>query len=363
MRPEPDDLRKNIPQRGDDELESFHRRLLDTRDRLREQRVKQLASRIIEAALGVGRIKIPKRGKAPERPRRAVDAPCHAVVIESLAHYRPDDLRTRRENRQLMQWSSAKLQKYLKEGCQLYGLHLREVPANYTSRQCSRTGLPGVRCDDVPAEEFLNAPWWNKAIGAARKKLENNGADAKDRFLVKLADRLKESQADKKPLPATVRVPRPGGDLFVAAPPWNLLRSNAEADLGSATRRAVQADLNAAANIGLRALLDPDWPGRWWYVPCKGGTPEPASDRIKGSKAFNEVASLPTGGSSPPGSGADKGRPKKNRSKAPREIENRWRDPSADGLTSGQWSPTRAYWNAVQSRAVELLRRQAGLDG
>jgi hypothetical protein len=31
---------------------------------------------------------------------------------------------------------------------------------------------------------------------------------------------------------------------------------------------AFQADLNAAANIGLKALLDPDWPGKWWYVPA-----------------------------------------------------------------------------------------------
>lgn len=362
MRPEPDDLRKNIPRKGDDELENFNRRLLDMRDRLREQRVKQLTSRIIEAALGIGRIKIPKGGKTPKRPRRVVDAPCHAVVVESLTHYRPDELRTRRENRQLMEWSSAKVQKFLKEGCQLYGLHLREVPANYTSRQCSRTGLPGVRCDDVPAEEFLGAPWWNKAISAARKKLEKNGTDAKDRFLVELADLLKRLQSEGKTLPPTVRVPRQGGELFVAAPPWNLLRSNERGELDSAMRRAVQADLNAAANVGLRALLDPDWPGRWWYVPCTAGTSEPAADKIKGSVAFTDAKSLPTDDGAAAGSGAGKGRPKQGTGKAPKEIENLWRDPSADGLATGQWSPTRAYWNAVQSRVVELLRRRAGLD-
>ena len=365
MRPEADDPRKNIPQKGDDELENFNRRLLDMRDRLREQRVKQLASRIVEAALGIGRIKIPKRGKAPQRPRQAVDAPCHAVVIESLTHYRPDDLRTRRENRQLMQWSSAKVQQYLAEGCQIYGLHLREVPANYTSRQCSRTGLPGVRCDDVPAEEFLTSPWWNKTISAARKKLDKNGTDDRDRFLVELADRLKRLQAGEKPLPPTVRVPRQGGDLFVAAPPCNLLRGNAEANLDRATKRAVQADLNAAANIGLRALLDPDWPGRWWYVPCKAGTSAPASDRIKGSAAFENVQSLPTDGDAVSGTEAGKGRRKKDADEAPsKEIKNLWRDPSTDDLASVQWKwkRTQAYWNDVQSRVVCLLRKRAGLD-
>lgn len=360
MRPEPDDPRKNVPKKGDDDLENFNRRLLDMCDRLREQRVKQLASRIVEAALGIGRIKIPKGGKTPERPRKAVDAPCHAVVIESLTHYRPDELRTRRENRQLMQWSSAKVQKYLKEGCQLYGLHLCEVPANYTSRQCSRTGLPGVRCDDVPVKEFLTAPWWNKVISAARKKLESNGADAKDRFLVELADRLKELKSQAKPLPPTVRVPTQGGDLFVAAPPWKLLRSNKDAGLDSAMRRAIQADLNAAANIGLRALLDPDWPGRWWYVPCRAGTSEPILEKVKGSLSFQGVQNLPTDTGALPARGKD--RPRKNTGKAPNEIENLWRDPSGDGLSTGQWRPSRAYWNDVHSRAVEMLRRRASLD-
>ncbi|MCL6619767.1 MAG: type V CRISPR-associated protein Cas12b [Thermomonas hydrothermalis] len=335
MRPEPDDLRKNIPQKGDDELENFNRRLLEARDRLREQRVKQLASRIIEAALGVGRIKIPKNGKLPKRPRTTVDTPCHAVVIESLKTYRPDDLRTRRENRQLMQWSSAKVRKYLKEGCELYGLHFLEVPANYTSRQCSRTGLPGIRCDDVPTGDFLKAPWWRRAINTAREK---NGGDAKDRFLVDLYDHLNNLQSKGEALPATVRVPRQGGNLFIAG---------AQLDDTNKERRAIQADLNAAANIGLRALLDPDWRGRWWYVPCKDGTSEPALDRIEGSTAFNDVRSLPTGDNSS--------------RRAPREIENLWRDPSGDSLESGTWSPTRAYWDTVQSRVIELLRRHAGL--
>jgi len=321
--------------------EKFGQSTLDTLEHLRDQRVKQLSSRIIEAALGVGRIKFSKKGRASERPRSAVDDSCHAVVIESLTYYRPDELHTRRENRQLMQWSSAKVQKHLKEGCQLYGLHLREVSASYTSRQCSRTGLPGVRCDDVPTEKFLNASWWKEDI-----------------FLVDLADRLKNLQEDKKQLPPTVRVPREGGDLFVAAPPRNFVCGKAEADLDRATKRAVQADLNAAANIGLRALLDPDWPGRWWYVPCEGGTSKPELDRIKGSAVFKEVQILPTDGVTPSGSDTGQDRPKKKT----REIENFWRDVSTADLTSSTWRSTRAYWDSVHSQIVELLRRRADLD-
>jgi IS605 OrfB family transposase len=360
MRPEPDDLRRNIPKRGDDELEDFNRRLLDMRDRLREQRVKQLASRIVEASLGIGRVKISKEGKSPERPRQAVDVSCHAVVIESLTHYRPDDLRTRRENRQLMQWSSAKVQKYLKESCQLHGIHLREVPANYTSRQCSRTGLPGVRCDDVPVKDFLTAPWWNKIINVARKKIEKNSTDAKDHLLVDLADRLQKIQSGGGTLPSTVRVPRPGGELFVAAPPWDVLQTKAP-NFDRLTSRAVQADINAAANIGLRALLDPDWAGRWWYVPCKSGSSEPATERVRGSAAFEGITHLPTNAESPSAAGIDKTQRAKKPGKDGKEIENLWRDPATDSLHVGPWKNWAEYWNGVQARVTRVLRKRSEL--
>ncbi len=349
----PDGTRREIK-------ESFGQATLDALDRLREQRVKQLASRIVEAALGIGRVKTLGNSKAPRRPREAVDGACHAVVIESLTHYRPDDLRTRRENRMLMTWSSSKVKKYLAEACQLNGLHLREVPAGYTSRQDSRTGAPGIRCQDVPVNEFMQSPLWRKQVAQAEKKLVEGKGDAREQFLldlnVDLNAKWKKDHAKKDHAAAawksagSVRLPLKGGDLFVSVDPR------------SPAAKGIQADLNAAANIGLRALLDPDWSGRWWYVPCKAGTSEPAPDRIKGSEAFKGVQKLPADGDTPAGSGASKGQPKKSKGKAPREIENLWRDPSSDGLTAGHWKQIQAYWNDVQYRAVQLLRKRARLD-
>lgn len=353
MRPAPENPRKNIPQKGDDEITNFNRRLLNTRDRLREQRVKQMASRIIEAALGIGRVHVPREGKTPGRPRQAVDKPCHAVVIESLTHYRPDDLRTRRENRLLMQWSSGKVRQLLGEGCQLNGLLLREVSPSYTSRQCSRTGLPGVRCSDVQGQRFIRDPWWRKKVIGARKKIDRGSTSAEERFLADLAEQLEKLESAQQPLPATVRVPQQGGAVFVAAPPRKLLRYNQEANPAPIQRRALQADLNAAANVGLRALLDADWPGRWWYVPCRAGTSEPASVRLKGSLAFEGIKCLCPD---------REARPLK---KTSREIEYLWRDPSASSVATDErdkWKPTTFYWNEVQARAVELLRRHAGLS-
>ena len=54
MRPEPDDPRKNIAAKDDHRYDEFGRSILRVVERLREQRVKQVASRIVEAALGVG---------------------------------------------------------------------------------------------------------------------------------------------------------------------------------------------------------------------------------------------------------------------------------------------------------------------
>ncbi|MBX3410421.1 MAG: type V CRISPR-associated protein Cas12b [Phycisphaeraceae bacterium] len=360
-RPVPADLRRNIPAKGDDRLARFHQRLLDMRDRLRDQRVKQLASRIVEAALGIGRIPSEHIAAGAARPTVRVDAPCHAVVIESLTNYRPDELQTRRENRQLMDWSSAKVQKYLKEGCQLHGLHLREVQPNYTSRQCSRTGAPGLRCVQVSAAEVLTG-YWKKDADRARGRVEKARKEGRDGAQ---ADLLLIDAGDwAARLPDTMRavrrivLPKRGGDLFVAV---KVSRGK------NGHVAAVQADLNAAANIGLRALLDPDWPGRWWFVPCTGGTFSPAPEKTRNAAVFLAVNQLPHEGDSPeavggepggPVTGKRKGKKASSGSAAEKAIENRWRDVSAASVSDGRWVTTAAYWNFVQAQVCKGLRRQ-----
>ena len=74
------------------------------------------------------------------------------------------------------------MKKYLAEGCQLHGLHLREVSPNYTSRQDSRTGAPGLRCNDIPVTAFI-APCW--AVRQATRSLTKDmpdGATFEDRY-------------------------------------------------------------------------------------------------------------------------------------------------------------------------------------
>jgi hypothetical protein len=370
--------------------ENFAQRTLDAIERMREQRVKQIASRIVEAALGVGIECDPvwddvkKKWRYPKRPRELlyhVDdqgiehgdprfKPCHAVVIENLRNYRPDELQTRLENRALMNWSAGKVRKYLEEACQLHGLHLREIMPNYTSRQDSRTGLPGVRCVEVKVDAASGEPavyWWKKRLATARKKTgEENGAgrkgDAESRFLVELADHLARLKAGGEPLPSTVRVPRNGGDLFVAA------AVSCDGQIVTTGVTGIQADLNAAANIGLRALLDPDFPGKWWYVPSGEADGIPLADKVKGAAPFGDdpksFGTLLKKEEDAESTSSNR-RAKKSVRKGTKDVVNYWSDASTSPLrnasNNGFWLPTSAYWRWVRKRVVAVLRKLNGL--
>ena len=316
-------------------------------EHLRDQRVKQLASRIAEAALGIGRMKRPKGGKDPKRPRDRVDQPCHAVVIENLTHYRPEETRTRRENRQLITWSSSKVKKYLAEACQLNGLHLREVQAGYTSRQDSRTGAPGIRCQDVPVKEFMQSPFWRKQVAQAEKKQAEDKGDAREKFLCELNAKWKDKkEADWKSAGA-VRIPLKGGEIFVSGKPCDCCkRMHRKGPVG------LQADLNAAANIGQKALADPDWPGKWWYIRCSTKDGKPVQDRVQGARCINPEKSLRT-------AAAESTRGSRKTKKKEKETVNVWRDPTATPIEDGFWKPTPAYWQAVRTRVVEDELRPA----
>ena len=233
--------------------EAFASKTLARLKKLRQNRVRQIASRIASAALGIG----PDPAGGSRLTKRHPS--CHAVVIENLSNYRPESTQTRRENRQLMQWSSGKVRKLLAEACQLAGLHLREVSPAFTSRQDSRTGAPGLRCAEISWAEFRKpGGYWSRLVDKAREREKAGKAGPVDAYLARLAD------SDGAPHSPTVLVPARGAELFCSA-----------SDSGPI---ALQADLNAAANIGLAALNDPDWNGRWWFVPASRETHKPEQE-------------------------------------------------------------------------------------
>ncbi len=196
-----------------------------------------------------------KKWRCRNRPRQCSNDPrfarCHAVIIEDLSHYRPEETRTRRENRATMDWKSAETRKRLADHCQLYGIHLRDVNPQYTSRQDSRTGLPGVRCVDIAVDSRTGEPkayWWIKLSSAKKKTGDQDDAgakgDAESRFIVELAAHLADLKANGEPLPNFVRVPRKGGDLVVTATPLSCkAKDHKPCPLCDGKRRALQADL------------------------------------------------------------------------------------------------------------------------
>jgi hypothetical protein len=377
-RPHPNDPRAGAKLVEDESAKGrkFGDRALQAMERMREQRVKQLASRIVAGALGLGGHwkQVDTRRKKPDGTKRMKSVwveestpkydPCHAIAIEDLTNYRPEEMQTRRENRQLMVWSSSKVKKYLSEACQLHGLHLRQIQPGYTSKQDSRTGAPGCRCVDAPINVqngTVDAYRWSKTLSAAEKKVAEGSKDAESNFLLNVANHLRDLKTDGRSLPSSVRIPRKGGDLFVAAPTWHQFRRMNNSDIASLAKKSTQADLNAAANIGLKALMDPDWPGKWWFVPCESATNRPHPDKTKGSLALKHEAALTRTTQLPSEQANVKQGNKSGRSKSPkkqREIVNLWRDISASPVDSASdWKSTAEYWNDVRARVVAMFQR------
>jgi IS605 OrfB family transposase len=330
-RPEPTNLRAGV-----ERLEKaaagklrpeFGRRMLAKMERLRENRVKQIASRIVEAALGVGSEDRLHWQRGRKRPAVAIAdprfAPCQAVVIENLENYRPDDKRTRRENRGLMSWSARAVKKYLAEGCELYGLYLRQVSPSYTSRQDSRTASPGLRCNDVAVAELLNpASWVGRLVVKAEEAVKEETATPHQKLLVRLA----QAASDGRIGGPFVRIIALGGQIFVAA------------EKGSPSSNGIHADMNAAANIGLVALLDPDWSASWWRLPCKSSTGQVDETKVGGSDAVpvNRALLEPH---------ADAGK----------THVNAWSDPADAAVSRRDWSDSKTYWRSVEGRVAEVL--------
>lgn len=370
--PEPRDLRAGINrlEEESDRGYKFGDKILSAREHLRENRVKQLASRLVEAALGIGSENKTHWGNGRKRPQqRLADpryAPCHVVVVEDLDNYRPEDKRPRRENRQLMNWSARNVRKFLSEGCQLNGLHFEEVAPEYTSFQDSRTGAPGFRCVDVPVEKLRKELQESQtAVRRSRftialEKIRQGLGTARDRFLADLAVALQG--ASSLSLPRTIRLThKRGGDLFVSA----------AAD--SSAIKGIQADLNAAANIGLKALMDPDWPGAWWNVPAVLNAERlrvPSPDKCQGCNLLtNWQMGVSNYGYSANGqpepaadeANSDKPRRGKRRPKNKQGYINLWRDLASIPLNSKNWQVHSAYWNNVERRVIDIIRAQLGL--
>jgi hypothetical protein len=226
-------------------------------DALKEQRVNQTAHLILAQALGVQlrphsmdasrRVWHDIHGEYERIPGRE---PADFIVIENLKYYETTQGRSRRENARLMLWCRRQLRKKLIELSEPYGLPvLEEWPAD-TSKFSSLTGVAGFRAVELTPEGRTDFRWRKHLERLAdperAKKLsaEEKGESLRVKALFDALDRLNADLLARKsdrPRWHTLFAPAADGNLFLPM-----------------TGSAQQADINAAINIGLRAIAAPD---------------------------------------------------------------------------------------------------------
>lgn len=231
--------------------------LLDKSNRLRDQRVDQTAHLILAEALGLKlknpadvmdkkvRNKIMDLHGEYERKTGKDGSPylrCSVIVLENLERYKTSQQRTRAENSRLMQWAHRNVVQKLEDLCKPFGITIMLVDPSFSSRFDSRSGLPGVRVNSVSRNFDQQMPYASWALQQDSKK--NPTKLAQDIAAVK---RMFDEAPDYK---GQLLIPVEGGKEFLP------VCAN-EGD-------TLNADINAAVNIGLRAVADPS---RWDIFP------------------------------------------------------------------------------------------------
>ena len=228
--------------------------LLDRSNRIRDQRVEQTAHMILAEALGL-ELKNPAKVDNKKQRKSEVelhgeyqqrkDCPrCSVIVLENLERYKTSQERTRTENSRLMKWAHRAIIEKLEDMCRPFGITLMLVDPAFSSHFDSRTGLPGVRVNEV-SRDFEKEYPYNKWLEGKTKSVAETQL-AQD--IKVLADTFAKNQAYKGTLILAVE----GGKEFVP------VASPAGQD------GLINADICAAGNIGLRAIADPQ---RWDIFP------------------------------------------------------------------------------------------------
>lgn len=260
--------------------------LLDCLEALKEQRVNQTAHLILAQALGV-RLKAHGMGEAMrlaqdihgEYERIPGREPVDFLVLENLDRYLASQGRSRGENSRLMKWCHRQILGKLKQLCEPYGLRVLETPAAYSSRFCSLTGVAGFRAVELTPESVKDFRWKKhldrlaaEARGERKLSKEEKAESQRVEELFKRLERINADVRRENPLRPqwrTLLAPMAGGPIFLPASETesferrNTKTGRTERVVGFEEvrgRRPVvaQADVNAAINLGLRAIAAPD---------------------------------------------------------------------------------------------------------
>ena len=246
--------------------------LLEKLDRTKKQRVNQTAHMILAEALGV-RLTKPPTNKATLREERDQHGfyekfrdPTDFIVIEDLSRYRASQGRAPRENSRLMKWCHRAVRDKLKELCEPFGIPVLETPAAWSSRFCSRSGVAGFRAVEVHPGLKTESPWsWHlKRLKLHRENPEqhplSDEARKESEHIEKLfsdLDKANKNVHGERPKWRTLYAPKAGGPIFIP-----ICDRIANPDHEKLQPAIIQSDINAAINLGLRAMADP----RLWSI-------------------------------------------------------------------------------------------------
>ena len=226
-----------LSERRDDSIPDPCPDILKKLEEIKRQRVNQTAHLILAEALGV-KLKPPSLSDEKRRKQdihgeyEKIRDPVNFIVIEDLSRYLMRQDRPPSENRKLMQWSHRAVTEKLKQLCEPYGIPVLDAVAAYSSKFCSRSGVPGFRAEEVTIKDKIRYPYKDWL-----QKENEEDTEHKDRreFLEDLFMNL-----EKNPK-RTGLIPKEGGPIFIPIKMSGMM----------------QADINAAINIGLRAIASP----------------------------------------------------------------------------------------------------------
>ncbi len=233
--------------------------ILEKMEHIKEQRVYQLAHDILAQALGLrrrvhelnkdARLEQDRHGEYEQIPgRRPVDF----IIIEDLEFYATSQRRAKSVNAKLMMWSRRELRKKLIELCETYGLSVVETSPDYTSKFDARTSGPGFRATELTPNS-KHEPYWRKMLERWKRhvggeKISDKESAHEHQRIAQLFELLDTANggrrsSDKRNPWRTLYVPQRGGKLFIPV---------------AGNSGPVQADINAAINLGFRAIGAPD---------------------------------------------------------------------------------------------------------
>lgn len=231
-------------------------------------------------------------------------AAAHVLVYEDLSRYRMQSDRPKGENSRLALWSHRQILSLAQHIGGLFGMPVATADARFSSRFCSRCGAPGSRAYRFDPQ-WLSQTWVQRIL---------NSNDIQDASIKSVALTVQKNQATYANEEGRPWVLREDGTHFVCA------NQNCEAH-----KKPIDADFNAAANIGLRFLRGMDG---------IGATVDRAGNILRGI-GFVEVGAQVNVGAS--GEGDDE-------SDGAGVV---FRDPSGSVKPKDQWFDPKEFWKCV----------------